>query len=54
MPALGAEETLKEVSGGSRALKAHAGWLFWGGLAVVVVVLLVVVAKLLPKPPTAS
>ncbi|HQL20816.1 MAG TPA: DUF3999 family protein [Opitutaceae bacterium] len=54
VPALGAEETLKEVSGGSRALKAHAGWLFWGGLAVVVVVLLVVVAKLLPKPPTAS
>ena len=54
VPALGAEETLKEVSGGSRALKAHAGWLFWGGLAVVVVVLLVVVAKLLPKPPAAS
>jgi len=54
VPALGAEETLKEVSGGSRALKAHAGWLFWGGLAVVVVVLLLVVAKLLPKPPAAS
>ena len=53
-PQLGAEETLREPARGARVLTAHAGWLFWGGLAVAVLVLLVVVAKLLPKPPAAQ
>ena len=54
--ALAAEERLRKLSWREATpLAGHAGWVFWGVLALVVVVLLAVIARLLPKgaaPPS--